>query len=397
MNGAFGGEHRDRAAALASKLTDEGDIRDPAWRDVFARVPRHTFVPHFARDDNSPNGTYYTLVSGDDAAQREEWLEAVYSNTTLVTQVEAQPVEQIFAGGGGYGAHSSSSTAPGLMAWMLDELRLDDGMRVVEVGTGSGYNAALLCARLGSAQVTTVDIDTGLAERARDRLASLGYHPMVAVADGRDGYPAGAPYDRVIATCSLPYLPPAWITQTRPGGMILTNITGALGGAMLLASVGDGDVAHGRFLPRWAGFMWARPAGPRLADITALDTEEGTHDTGMTDISPGIMADPAFAFVAQLHTVDARPYWATHEDGRPLYGLIAPDGSWAEVYPTDATGSCYVEQGGPRRLWTLAEEAHSFWTGHGKPDWSRFGVTATSRRQYAWLDYPDGLSWDLPR
>ena len=384
------------AARLADTLTSAEEIRDPAWRDAFRKVPRHVFIPDFATSEDTPDGTRYTLYTAD-GTDRPVWLDTAYTDQTLVTQIDGKPVRDALPGGSGHGWATSSSTAPGLMAWMLHTLGVRDGDRVLEVGSGTGYNAALLCERLGSEHVTTIDIDPQLTGHARERLARLGYLPTIATTDGRDGFPGNAPYDRIIATTSWPYLPAAWITQATPGGTILANITGLLGGAMVLATVHDDGTATGRFLPRWAGFMVARPAIPRVADIDALDTEEGTYDTGTTRLDPALLQDAAFAFVAQLHTVDARPYWGTHEDGRDLFGLISPDGSWAEIYPPDYAGRRHTEQGGPRRLWDLTEHAHRFWNDHDRPDWSHFGVTATSTTQHAWFNAPDSAhAWPLP-
>ena len=89
---------------------------------------------------------------------------------------------------------------------MLEALEVTDGCRVLEIGTGSGYNAALLCERLGSEHVTSVHIDPDLVALARERLAANGYTPTLA-ADGADGYPRSALYDRIIATCSVPAIP----------------------------------------------------------------------------------------------------------------------------------------------------------------------------------------------
>jgi hypothetical protein len=89
------------------------------------------------------------------------------------------------------------------------------------------------------------------------------------------------------------------------------------------------------------------------------------------------------------------PYWATHEDGFQLYGLSAPDGSWAEVHPTGEHGRRRVEQGGPRRLWDLIESADQTWHDLGRPDWSSFGITATAAEQRVWYRTPAGPSWAL--
>jgi protein-L-isoaspartate(D-aspartate) O-methyltransferase len=96
-------------------------------------------------------------------------------------------------------------------------------MRVLEIGTGTGYNAALLAHRLGSAAVTSVEIDPDLAEQARRALTTSGYLLGVTTADGARGYPPHAPYDRIMSTAAVHQVPYPWIAQTRPGGKILTS------------------------------------------------------------------------------------------------------------------------------------------------------------------------------
>jgi hypothetical protein len=92
---------------------------------------------------------------------------------------------------------------------------LHDGMDVLEIGTGTGYNAALLCERLGHAHVTTIDIGPELTALARVRLAEHGYWPHVATGDGACGVPGRDPFNRIVATCGLDAVPQAWIDQTR--------------------------------------------------------------------------------------------------------------------------------------------------------------------------------------
>jgi protein-L-isoaspartate(D-aspartate) O-methyltransferase len=118
---------------------------------------------------------------------------------------------------------------------MLEALEITDGMRVLEIGTGTGYNAALLAHRLGSAQVCSVDIDPHLVCQARERLSQLGYTPTLATTDGADGLPGHAPFDRIIATCAWSAVPAAWISQLRPNGLALVHIEGPLGAGNLIA------------------------------------------------------------------------------------------------------------------------------------------------------------------
>ena len=147
-------------------------------------------------------------------------------------------------------------------------LEVTDGDRVLEIGTGSGYNAALLCERLGSDQVTSVDIDPELVELARELLAANGYTPALAAVDGAGGYPEGAPYDRIIATCSVPAVPSAWLAQVLPGVMIMVDVRGKLEGTVVWLTVDGDGTATSHFLPGYASFKPLRhtvefpPASP---------------------------------------------------------------------------------------------------------------------------------------
>lgn len=117
----------------------------------------------------------------------------------------------------------SSSSQPAIMARMLEQLQVERGQRVLEIGAGTGYNAALLAHLVGSAgTVTTVDIDEDTADRARQHLLSVGL-PQVRVVcgDGAGGWPADAPYDRIIVTAAAGDLPPAWSEQLAAHGRLV--------------------------------------------------------------------------------------------------------------------------------------------------------------------------------
>lgn len=208
---------------LAHELTGHGWLTE-AWQPAFAAVPRHLFLPRFFRQ--APDHSRYEAVDANDPGA----LELIYSDRVLPTQIDGDDArwDESRRHGPIDGVPTCSSTQPALMAVMLDALDVTDGHRVLEVGTGTGYNAALLAHRLGSPLVTTVDIDAGLVRRARRSLAAVGYAPTVAVTDGAAGHPDNAPYDRIIAACSVPQVPAGWLAQTRPGGVILTSLPGAV-------------------------------------------------------------------------------------------------------------------------------------------------------------------------
>lgn len=159
----------------------------PAVLDAVRRVPRASFVPR----GTSPEETY--------DVQRA--------------------VALSYGGGDGGGAASGGATstvsAPIIVAAMLELLALRPGLRVLEIGTGSGYNAALLAELVGDASlVTSVDIDEELVVAARSRLAALGWGGVTVVAgDGWEGVAARAPYDRIVATVGVSDVAPAWAAQ----------------------------------------------------------------------------------------------------------------------------------------------------------------------------------------
>lgn len=190
-------------AGLVTTLVNRGVLRDPAWCEAFATVPREVFVPRFARRKQGGQLVHYDRATGGGTV---EFLAAVYSDDSLITRFSAA------------GTAASSSSQPSLMAIMLEALDIQQGDTVLEIGTGTGYHAALLAHRLGDDAVTTIEVNPDIAAEADQALAHAGYHPTVVCGNGADGVPTRAPFDRIIATCSVSRIPTAWITQTKPGG-----------------------------------------------------------------------------------------------------------------------------------------------------------------------------------
>lgn len=158
------------------------------------------------------------------------------------------------------GAPSSSSTLPSLVLGMWQRLGAEAGHRVLEVGTGTGYSTALGAHRLGDGNVTSIEYDARVAERAAAALRAAGYTPRLLTGDGLGGDPDGGTFDRLIATCSVRYLPMAWLHQVRPGGRILVTLSGwSYANALALLDVTGPGEATGRFLPGFTSFMIARP------------------------------------------------------------------------------------------------------------------------------------------
>ena len=121
----------------------------------------------------------------------------------------------------------SSSSQPAIMAIMLEQLALAPGQRVLEIGAGTGYNAALIAHIDGQGgHVVTIDIDDDLVLLARQHLAAAGFDGVdVRCADGGYGYPEAAPYDRIILTASAWDIAPAWFDQLSLGGRLVLPLS----------------------------------------------------------------------------------------------------------------------------------------------------------------------------
>ncbi|GAA3489412.1 methyltransferase domain-containing protein [Streptomyces cremeus] len=309
-----GGPHpyADERAALVTEIAAAGALKDPAWRAAFTDVPRHLFVPYWFRP--GPGG-YERLWSEDpDPRRRARWLRGVYADVPLATRVRD-------------GVLLSSSSQPSLMARMLDELEVRDGHRVLEIGAGTGYNAALLAHRLGEEQVTSVDLDPETADAARSHLRRAGWAPTVETGDGARGCPRRAPYDRITATCAVPSVPPDWLSQCVPGARILAPLSTGL----IALRVRDAGHAEGRFLPTPAYFV------PLRGGLTA----PAPRYTG--GLPRTALDDDLFRFLLSLSTNSLDPHEALalwHLEGRPRrerFGVtVTPGGQWAWL--DDAAG-----------------------------------------------------------
>ncbi|OXM71569.1 methyltransferase domain-containing protein [Amycolatopsis vastitatis] len=371
---------------LVELLLDEDVLHAPEWVAAFRAVPRHVFLPRFF----VPAGGLWAAVERGDPG----WLETVYSRDVLVTQLDDDPDRWELARRDGpvAGTPTSSSSMPSIMAIMLEELRVRDGQRVLEIGTGTGYNAALLSHRCGAGLVSTVDIDPGIVETARERLATAGYRPACAVGDGALGFPAGMVFDRVLCTASVSSIPVAWLAQTAPGGLIVTTLNRPIGAGLVRLVAGEDGTAQGRVLARDGRFMPLR--AHRLPEYDPLPTPS-RDDWEQTRLPMVMVIQPRrqFEFFAGLALPGVRAIRVSTDDEAPSFALVHPDGSW--VRQRRRAGANEVAQGGPRALWDLAEAAYVEWCELGKPERDRFGLTVTADRQEFWLDAPDGRTWPL--
>ncbi|HEY7504802.1 MAG TPA: protein-L-isoaspartate(D-aspartate) O-methyltransferase [Gemmatimonadales bacterium] len=196
----------DRWRMVAEELVPQG-ITDSLTLAAMGAVPRHEFVPEDQR----------------------AW---AYADTPL-------PI-----------GHDQTISQPAVVAYMTQVINPRPGLRVLEVGTGSGYQAAVL-AETG-ARVWTIEIFRALADEARARLQRLGYgRVQVRHGDGYAGWPGVAPFDAIVVTAGADSIPPALVRQLAPGGRLVMPVGDPRADQRLVLLVKDseGRVASRDLLP----------------------------------------------------------------------------------------------------------------------------------------------------
>ncbi|MGH3864501.1 methyltransferase domain-containing protein [Actinokineospora sp.] len=379
------------ARSLAARLAQAGDLSDARWIEAFSATPRHLFVPRFRLGTDGPE------YAADDVDQAE-WLAEAYSDKPLTTQSKPHPDGLTTVDGLPFLIPTSSSTGPGLMARMLEMLDVRDRHRILEIGTGTGYNAALLCHRVGSDSVVSVELDPTLVDLARHRLSSLGCRPALVVGDGALGVADHGPYDRIIATAAVADIPAAWIDQLAENGKVVANLRGELstGAVCVLARSEGSSELTGRFAPLEGHFMWSRPSvdNPLRPHQSPPSHRGSLVFHGRTALNPAdLIGDDDFRFLLQLQLSGAESFYAIGDTAT----LLTSDGSRAEVGMLEADGRRPVVQYGSRRIWDTVEATAALRRDLGNPALDRYGVTASKSARFVWLDSPDGgYRWPLP-
>lgn len=255
---------------LVEHLKTAGTIRLPEVERAMLAVPRHVFLPSVS-------------------------LATAYADEAVPTHWEN-------------GAAVSSASQPAIVAIMLEQLQVAPGMRVLEIGAGTGYNAALLAELVGpSGSVTTVDIDPEIVCETREHLDAAGYSSVrVVAADGAGGWPEGTPYERIILTVGASDITPAWFAQLADGGVMVLPLW--LNGAE--ASVAfrrKGNTLVSESLSP-CGFMRLRGTESGQEQMLALPDGSRLFGQGSADLA---------SIAALLHTRPRRRLWT-----RPVPGFL---------------------------------------------------------------------------
>lgn len=374
--------------ALVAELTQVGALTSPAVEVAFRTVARHRLLEGFYLLD--PGGKPPRYVEFDADRPDPDLLARIYSDTALVTRWEQ-------------GWPRSSTSQPSLMARMLELLELSPGMRVLEVGAGTGYNAALLAELVGDQHlVVTVDVDEQVVARTGRRLAAAGYADITVLCqDGWRGARDHGPFDRIVATVACPDLSPTWAGQLTPGGWMLIPLEHAGCHPLVRVRVSDGQL-RGRVVG-YSGFM---PARGGLAPLNWWQ-----HPLHLPpDYRPNLPTPPQEAH--------REPAWDGYRQGPPARGGRSTSDEldfWFFVAITDRRalwGGDHVGLTAGPRGWALARtdgitwwgdpeiledlhDLHRHWTGLGRPALSDYRLAFHPRNQPA---VPvAALTWNIDR
>jgi protein-L-isoaspartate(D-aspartate) O-methyltransferase len=389
---------RELRRRMVELMERSGAVRSPAIRDAFLTIPRETFVPGIAANAG---------------------LDYVYADEAIVTREQD-------------GLPTSSSSQPTIMAMMLEALDLHPGHRVLEIGLGTGYNAAILRTLVGDGEVTSVDIAPDVAADALRALGELGLEVDAVIGDGAAGHAASAPYDRIIATASAEEVPRAWRDQLAPDGIVVVPLRfDAMQLVVVLRPTATGfESTH--VIP--GGFMPMRPApdAPSSTGVSvSVDVSHGDGIVTSLTVSghglAGLSRDARGALIGHLlrdpRRVAAPPYpiraliWQAvmtlpgdrqilvYEHGAGTrYGLVDPDGAAALAHIRPASDEIALND---IELYGAADDladqllgVAESWADAGRPDLDRLhlAIDYTETDPPPWVvdtSIRDGQRWSL--
>jgi protein-L-isoaspartate(D-aspartate) O-methyltransferase len=275
VSDASTGSADELRAKLTDRLVKDGTVHTDAVEAALRQVPRHLFLPDVPLADAYADEPVYIKHEGD-------------------------------------GTRISAASQPTIVAMMLEQLGIQAGERLLELGAATGYNAALMATLAGPiGHVTTIDIDEDLVAGAREHLAAAGIDNVEAVvADGALGHPVTAPFDRVIATVGAHEIPAAWLDQLAPGGRLVApvRLRGCASRSIVFERDHNGWSSSGSQL---AIFMPLRGLGDdarRVLDLTGtgevtLQTHKDNNHATDPDTLVGVFDGPSQDLWTGVHFV----------------------------------------------------------------------------------------------
>jgi len=351
-------------------MRQAGVLTDEATAAAFESVPRDAFLPGIPLED-------------------------VYLDRAVITKRDTT------------GAAITSASQPTMMAEMLTQLELAPGMNVLEIGAGTGYNAALMQTLVGKeGRITSLELDAEVAESAEDNLYRAGVSGVsIVTADGAAGYAPRAAYDRIVSTAAIWDVPPAWIRQLKPRGRMVVplQVHAAQVSACLIPQP-DGTFLSTHNIPCRFVLMRGSAAVPPLvrqvgsSALTLWSLEAANLDTAslsqllsqddeINHLSAAPAAPAIWAGLMQYTMLNAPPdvQLATYfiPEGQQAYGLDAGSGyaifspASACLIPYQGGGEAYCFAGSDAFM--TAQMLLDEWVSIGHPGADRLRVRLINR------------------
>ncbi|NUP99687.1 MAG: protein-L-isoaspartate O-methyltransferase [Armatimonadetes bacterium] len=354
----------------------------------FRAIPRHRFLETVylpERGTGTPREAVHIAPETNDPAL----LESIYADSALSIQLCG-------------GICTSSTSQPSLMAQMMSDAELGPGKRVLEIGTASGWNAALMSGVVGpDGEVVSVEVDRLLATAARQRLAAEGVERVrVVEGDGYYGAPGYGPFDAVVVTVACPGVPRAWLEQMAEDGKLITPFALPDGSAPMLRLVRQRGSCSGRFV-RQSWFVsvrggpwenWPEPLSeqaPALATLRRLPERRRALPWGK--VGDGRQLHEALGLFLLLHEPE-RTITIREGDGRPgiRYALRVtnPDGL---AVIGDHELACYGDPAADARLQELLEA----WIEGGSPRLYDYRITVDGKAPLVLTRAGTALAFEL--
>ncbi|MFF1712222.1 protein-L-isoaspartate O-methyltransferase [Streptomyces sp. NPDC058268] len=385
-------------AAMVARLDKAGDIQPGPVRDALLALAREALMPQVyvrrSKDDEKP--PRWDLLDWTQLGHRPELIKLLYSGDSVSIQHDGEPIVGRTPSSRTGGTMTSMSTTLSVTVDLLQELQLAPGQRVLDIGTGAAVTAAVACWICGDRGVVTLDRDAHVTRAAATYLAGIDMRPVAVTGEGDDGWAEHAPYDRLLATYAVPWIPPAWVDQLAPGGRALANLTGAS--------------------PSWPGLaVITKTHGGRIeAELRAVEfghrlSHNFTRIFLSREFRDRIQAGEGARSFRSRHAPPAdedRAFWLALINLRG--GLVrdwsanhlmigAPAcGSWLTARPDEDAGDWAITVYGPRDIWDEIQCVAGLWRAAGSPSGYRLHLDPDTHEQ--WVSGGTGtmqLSWPL--
>jgi hypothetical protein len=271
---------------------------------VIAAIPRHLFVPYWWRASAAGSGDGADIWERcDGPAEEDPWARVAYRDQSLVTRVGPLHADHAAPGDRPVGLPTSSATLPGLIVQMLRHAHIDAGAYLTHV--------------------------------AAERLAGIGLRPQVITGDATGPLPGS--YDRIVSTVAVRPIPASWLAALRPGGRLVTTITGTA--LILTADKTDDGGAIGRIEWDRAGFMPTRTGAdyPRGRSETFAVIRQAAGEQVSVGRYPVVNIVQAWEIWSMLGIIAPGIEYHYHQDddGQRTAWMLHPDGSWARATGMD--------------------------------------------------------------